>query len=327
MNKKYFLICALAISLSLNSFGQKCTKFIDYQNKIINLRGVQIPGIPANLAPLNISKLQRPASERLEIIDVLQYNLCQKMNSIKIPVLKETMQMEYSNFLMEMMQMIVAETNNAGVAPQSATTTTQPTIPQPTTSDQSVTPVIPEPVTPQPAPQPVTPPASGKIRVTFPCQVIDPFGSADGVIRAFGMEESADAQIARSIANTVALAELASKIEITVKSTIDYHVLRTQKGATEEFEKHYEMRTNQSVNQTMRGYKTVCEEYVQDQGTGKYTCYVVLEINIDNMLAPVYNDLVKDAEIKKAVPNYEEFKETFKRVERVRKDNSLYTGI
>ena len=49
MNKKIFIISVMAASLSLNGFGQKCTKFIDYQSKIISLRGVQIPGIPANL--------------------------------------------------------------------------------------------------------------------------------------------------------------------------------------------------------------------------------------------------------------------------------------
>jgi len=323
MNKKYFIIGVMAISLSLNCFGQKCTKFIDYQSKVINLRGVQIPGIPANLVPVNVSKLQRAASERLEMLDMLQHNLCQKMNSIKIPVLKETMQVEYSNFLMEMMNMIVAENSNAGTVTQQPTTT-QPDSQQPT-NNQPVTPVT--PVTPDPVtPQPVTPPASGKIRITFPCQVAQS-GSADGVIRAFGMEESSDAQIARSIASTVALAELASKIEITVKTTIDYHVQRTQKGADEEFEKHYEMRTQQTVDQTLRGYKTVCEEFEQDLATKKFTCYIVLEINIDNMLAPVYNELIKDTEIKKVVPNYDEFKETFKRVEKVRKDNSLYVGI
>ena len=324
MNKKIFIISAMALSLSVNSFGQKCTKFIDYQNRIINLRGVQIPGIPANLIPVNISKIQRTASERLEMLDLLQYNVCNKMNSIKIPVLKETMQMEYSNALMEMMNMIVAENSKAGAASQP--TTPQPAVPpQQATTNQPTTPVSPPSEEPGEV-IPVTPPASGKIRITFPCQVAQS-GSADGVIRAFGMEESSDAQIARSIANTVALAELASKIEITVKTTIDFHMTKTQKGADEEFEKHYEMRTQQTVDQTLRGYRIVCEEFEQDLATKKFTCYIVLEINIDNMLAPVYNELVKDAEIKKAVPNYEEFKETFKRVEKVRKDNSFYVGI
>ena len=314
MNKKFLFIGATALCLSLNCFGQKCKKFIDYQNKIIDVKGVQIPGVPANLAPVKIANLQRATSERLEMLDMLQHNLCQKMNSIKIPVLKETMQLEYGNFMLEMMQMLVAETSGGGSA---ATNPAQTTTTQPVSPAQAV----PEPVAP------VKPAASGKIKVTFPCQAAPPPGSPDAVIRAFGMEESSDPQIARSIASTVALAELASKIEITVKSTIDYHVQRTQIGANEEFEKRYEMKTNQSVEQTLRGYRTVCEEFEQDLDTKKYTCYIVLEINVDNMLAPVYNELVKDAEIKRAVPNYEEFKETFKRVEKVRKDNSLYHGI
>ena len=345
-NKLIFLTAAMLFSLSLASFGQRCQKFINYQTRTINMRGLSLPvNVPANLLPVNIGTLQRATSERLEMLDMLQYNLCQKMANIRVPILKETMEVEYSNFLMEIMGMLVAETAGEGAAAALSAATAQPatTTPQaadaapqaasqqsqdaqPTAEQQQdaaqTQPVAAEPV-PAPLPQATAPPSAGKVRITFPCRVQE----ADGVIRAFGMKESADPQIARQVAATVALSELASKVEITVKSTIDYHVKRIQNNQDEEFEKRYEMKTEQTVDQTLRGWRMVCEEFELDQGTNRYSAFVVIEISQETVLRPIFNELVKDPELKEALPEFEEFENVFDSMNNIRSGNSLYVGF
>ena len=325
----------IALSISLNSFGQKCEKFINYQTRAINIKGLSLQapsGIPANLLPVNVSTMQRATSERLEMLDMLQYNLCQKMASIKIPVLKETMQVEYSNFLMEIMSMLVAEAGSGGNSDISTPTPDtseggdrkppsdrEERRPPPAKDEREQGRKDP----PTPLPQPEVLPVAGKIKISFPCRVAE----TEGVIRAFGMEESSDPQIARQVATTVALSELASKIEISVKSAIDYQVKRIQNNQDEEFEKRYEMKTEQTVEQTLRGWRTVCEEYELDQGTNKYSCYVVIEISEENALKPIYNELTKDSELKEALPPLDDFKEVFKSMNNIKKGNSLYVGF
>ena len=308
--KVIFLTAAMLFSLSLASFGQRCQKFINYQNRTISLRGLNLPiNVPVDLLPVNVGTLQRSTSERLEMLDMLQYNLCQKMASIKIPLLRETMQVEYSNFLMEIMNMLVSETGTGGITPQTLTTP-QTMVPQsPSQPDaQSAPPSPPDNQSSAPPggqgqndaeqvpaqlPQATAPPSAGKVRITFPCRVTE----TEGFIRAFGMEESSDPQIARQVATTIALGELASKVEITVKSTIDYHVKRINNNQDEEFEKRYEMKTEQTVEQTLRGWRMVCEEYELDQGTNRYSSYVVVEISIENAIKPIFNELIKDEEL------------------------------
>jgi len=326
MKKTYFIsgIIALLLMTSLNAYGQKCEKFINYQTRSVDVKGlnIKIPGIaPANLLPVNVSTLQRTTSERLEMLDMLQYNLCQKMAKIKVPVLKETMEVEYSNFLMEMMSLLVAEGGSGSNAQ-----TQQQVEKQQKQDGQRQDKIEPEPAptpAPTPLPQPVVPPVAGKIKINFPCKIEE----TDGFLRGGGMEESSDVQIARQMATTIAISDLASRVEISVKSAIDYQVKRVENNQSEDLEKRYEMKTEQTVEQTLKGWRLVCEECEFDPNKNKYSCYVVVEISETNVLKPIYNELIKDNELKKALPPIEDFQKVFKSMNNIKKGNSFYEGF
>ena len=341
MNKKIIITCAVALSLSLNCFGQKCVKFIDYQNKTIDTKGINMKlfGQPMGAGESTVTPVLRTADIKLQQLDLLQYNICEQLKNIKTDFMREKLQAQYMNLLMQMMKLQQSDGATQQQLAQELITgnmtgSTQPLpevvenneaapVPDPSPSPQPAPAPTPTPApTPNPAPVPAPVPAPAPavwdddildVDISFPC-FGDDYTSAPGFIRASGMETSMDAQIAKRAARTVAVEELASKIEITVKSVTEDYFLRTQKGLNEEIEKRIEGKTQTSVNRTLNGYKTVCEKFTLNRETKKYSCFVALEMSEDNVLRPVYNELQQDAEIKNALPNYEKFKSTFDEV-------------
>jgi hypothetical protein len=154
------------------------------------------------------------------------------------------------------------------------------------------------------------------VDVSSPCEEFT-VNLPAGVIRAYGYETSMDRQIAKRGALTVALEELASKIEVTVQAVTDKYSLQTQRGMDEELEKRMISKTRTIVNRTITGYRSVCEKTTQNTATKKFTCYIALEISEENILKPVYNELVQDADLKKALPSFEQFDQTFDEVVKV----------
>ena len=299
--KQFFLsnlIILALLSLSVNSFGQNCEKFVNYQNKTIDTKGINLRvfGQPVGVGATNVSPIMREASDKLQKLDLLQYNICEQLKNIKTDFMREKLQAQYTNLLMQMMQLLKED---AGQTDQNDSDVTNPESEKAKKADDT------------PAPNPVPKPDDFNmdVDITFPCE--DFSISPAGVIRGFGMETSMDAQIARRAARTVALEELASKIEITVKSTTSDYFLRTQHGLTEEIEKRIEGRTETSVNQVIRGYKSVCERTTQNKQTLRYSSYIAIEINEDDALKPIYDELIKDPDLRRALPTFVNFKTAF----------------
>jgi len=321
MNRKFLIISAMAVSLSLNVFSQNCLKFVDYQNKTINTNGInlRIFGQSVGVGATNVAPIMREASDKLQKLDLLQYNICEQLKNIKTDFMREKLQAQYTNLLMQMMQLQQMEGSGGGISPQPPTVAQNNTaVPNPSSEQQAEKekkadePPAPAPTpnpTPSPTPNPIFDDINMDVDISFPCE--DFAVSPPGQIRAFGMETSIDAQIARRAARTAALEELASKVEITVKSVTADYFLRTQRGLDEELEKRIEGRTETSVNKTLQGYRTVCERTTQNRQTGRYSAYIALEISEDSVLRPVFDDLQQDPEIRNALPNYERFKQTF----------------
>jgi len=317
MNRKIFLAGALAVGISMNGFGQNCIKFIDYQNRTVDTKGLSLRvfGQPVGVGATSVTPIVREASDKLQKLDLLQYNICEQLKKIKTDFMREKLQAQYTNLLMQMMQLLPSEgtasLTGMDAAPNTAaqqaqkTTMTEEEIPAPTPTP------APAPA-PTPAPMPAPSDINMDIDISFPCE--DYNISPPGMIRAFGMETSMDAQIARRAARTAALEELGSKIEITVRSVTADYFLRTQRGMEEEIEKRIEGRTETSVNRTLQGYRTVCERTTQNTQTKRYSSYIALEISEENVLRPVFNELRQDPELQNAMPNYERFRETFNEV-------------
>ena len=322
INRKYFIIGVMSVGITLTSFGQKCVKFVDYQNKTVNTKGLnlQVFGQPVGVGATEVSSIQRAASDKMQQLDLLQFNICEQMKNIKTDFMREKLQAQYTNLLMQMMNLQNADGNNEVADFAKQVTDNQGNKEQTSKKEKKEKDVTPEPKPVQndeqvipPTPKPSSDDSVLDVDVDFPC-FGDKFLSSQGFIRASGMETSMDANIAKRAARTVALEELASKIEITVKSVTEDYFLRTQKGMNEEIEKRIEGKTQTSVNQTLKGYKTVCEKMTQNKQTQKYSCYIALEMSEESVLKPVFNELQQDDKIKNALPNYEKFKETFDQV-------------
>lgn len=328
-NRKVLISVAIAIIISLNSFGQKCVKFVDNQTKVINTKGItmQVLGKPIEIGNTSVGTLNREVSDKLQKLDLLQYNICEQLKNIKTDFMREKLQAQYSNLMMRIMELV----EKGGVQlPQDKVTALigdaenkTEIVPEPTKKDVEIVPAVDdnrnnknenntdESNNSANIPESILDDEDIEIDITFPCEE---FSTVSGTIRAFGMETSMDAQMAKRAARSVALEELASKVEITVKTVTEDYFLRTQKNLTEEIEKRIEGKTQTSVNQTLRGYTTVCEKYRQNKNTKKYSCYITLEISEESVLKPVYEDLKQDPDLKEALPNYEKFKDTFNEV-------------
>jgi len=322
-SKMIYVTIVMVMVFSTNGFGQKCAKFIDYQNKTVNTKGLnmQIFGQPVGIGETSISTLQREASDKLQQFDLLQYNICEQLKSIKNDFVREKLQTQYSNLLMKMLDVAKLAENGQPTVQPNTNPTGKPTTSEPakktsvTTDEVADVDPVPnrdeEPVVP-PTPKPVYEEEDVEVEISFPCG--DFSISTPGIIRAFGMESSMDAQVAKRIARTAALEELASKVEITIKTLAEDYVLRTQKNLTEEIEKRFENKTQTIVDKTLTGYTTACEKFTQNKSTKKYSCYIALEISEEKVLKPAYQELQQDPELKNALPNYEKFAQKFNEV-------------
>jgi DNA-binding Lrp family transcriptional regulator len=316
MNKKIIFVGAITGCLSLNCFGQDCDKYLNKQTNVINTKGivVKVLGKIVDItAGTNFSKFTGGASDQIQMLDVLQYNTCMQLQTAKNEFVRENLEEKARNTMTEMLKLL---TQTGSLTPDVVKILAENGAIEPSSIGGDTT----TPVTPQPAP---TPPATGDdvatpvmpktqyVTVVFPCQ---PFsGSGDGVIRARAMESHSDPQIAKSIAMVVALEELASKIEVTVNSVTEYYV-RAVLGDNEETMKDFKRQTKLTVNQTLRGYRTVCEEYRQNTATQKYQCFIALEINEEAALKPIFDGMKSDKQLSRALPNFEKFKKTYDEV-------------
>jgi len=135
------------------------------------------------------------------------------------------------------------------------------------------------------------------------------YQSTEGFIRASSMGESNDMVMSKKVARSNTLEELASKIEVTVKAVIDNYYNRRQKNKDESVEKRYEELVRSVVNQKINGYKTICEK-VTKTSEGKYRTYLAMELPVDNIINPVYDQISKDTELKIDY-DYQKFKKDF----------------
>lgn len=318
----YLRVAAIgtAMVFSVHGFGQDCNKYLNQQTKIVKT-GSMILKVVGKVADAtfstNFASLTNSANDKLSLLDNLQYQECLKLQTLKSEFSKENQEAKIQQTLAEMVKLV----NESGVLPKDAVNqlvakgilpaeqakTTTPTAPQTTTPTTAQTPSL-KAATADEVPVPVLPAPSGTwTTITFPCQV--EAKSSIGVIRARGMESSMDAQIAKSVANVIALEELASKIEVTVKSTTQYFIERTETNLNEELSKRFTRKIDVLVDQTIRGYRNTCEEY--QENNGKFRCFVALEINEDAVLKPVIEELKKDPELQNAIPDYDKFKAVF----------------
>lgn len=128
--------------------------------------------------------------------------------------------------------------------------------------------------------------------------------------RANNLGESADQATAKKKAYSNARADMASAINTTIKAVIDNYVNSREFNNREEVEERFEGLTREVIDQELSGVKTICEEVVMVNSTGKYKYYVALELSGQDLVSE-FNERISNDERLRIDYDYEQFKETF----------------
>lgn len=137
--------------------------------------------------------------------------------------------------------------------------------------------------------------------------------STDAMVRAVAIRESMDQQMAKQMARSSALEEMASKLSVTVKAVIDDYYSSRSVNMNEEAKRRFEGMSRQVIDQTVKGYRTVCEKYTvstRPNGAEVYKCYYGIELGKDDVSKSLYKGLTNDDKLRLDY-DYEKFKEEF----------------
>lgn len=158
--------------------------------------------------------------------------------------------------------------------------------------------------------------AMQEVDVDEPCMEA---GSSDSYIRARGIGESLQQQMARTKAQTVAVRDLGAKIGTSVKALIKHYAneetisVMTDAAASDgmKFEEKLEGMTKQKVDQNL-SFSTFCEKTHTYMKNNKkiYKCYMVVQAGKDDLLKPIYNEIQKESNNKLNI-DYNKFSEEF----------------
>ncbi|SMD37786.1 LPP20 lipoprotein [Reichenbachiella faecimaris] len=130
--------------------------------------------------------------------------------------------------------------------------------------------------------------------------------------RAYATGESSDLEIARKKASSNAKAALAAQVETTVKSTTDNYVNSREFNNVEEIEERFESLNREVVDQQLNDVKVICEKLTENNKTGKYKCYMAVEMGADAIQNAIETRIKNDDRLKIDY-DYEKFKETFEK--------------
>lgn len=151
-----------------------------------------------------------------------------------------------------------------------------------------------------------------EVEVTVPCSGLF---STNELLRASGIGESMQQQMAKRIAYTNAIRELGSKIETSIQALTTMYFKDMMQNMEEDIEQRYEGMIKEVVDQKM-GYRTLCEKYTSyynDKNVKTFKCYLSIEVGVDELLQPVYQKM-QEAAKNKIDADYQEFKGEFNKV-------------
>jgi len=152
-------------------------------------------------------------------------------------------------------------------------------------------------------------PPSGETLIKQYCAG-DEYFSDKKFFRANNLGESMDQATAKKKAYSNARADLASSVSTTIKGVIDNYVNSREYNNKEEVEERFEGLTREVIDQQLSGVKTICEEVVKVNATGKFKYYIAIELSGQDLVEAI-NERITNDERLKIDYDYEKFKETF----------------
>ena len=154
----------------------------------------------------------------------------------------------------------------------------------------------------------VTPKEQGEILLEQYCSGKD-FFSDKKTFRASAIGESLDQMTSKKKARSNAQSELAKTINSTMQIVGDNYVSSTEFNNKEEVTESFNEMARTIVNEELRGAIKICEKFTQTS-SGKYKCYMAIELSAEKLVSKYHERLSKEENIK-AQYNYEQFKKTF----------------
>lgn len=148
--------------------------------------------------------------------------------------------------------------------------------------------------------------------VNTPCSGPDYYSTSEK-IRSTSVRQSMDQQMAKQMARSAALEELGSKISVALEAMINDYFKSTNRNMTEQMERRFEGMVQQTIDQKISGYRTICEKFTSfydNNNTKNYKCYYAIELGKDDLLKPIHDNLTED-EVLRVDFDYLKFKEEF----------------
>lgn len=148
----------------------------------------------------------------------------------------------------------------------------------------------------------------GEVEIEIACSGPEYFTDGE-VFRANSVGESIDLSVSKRKAMSNARSQLASSIQITVKTVTDNYVKSAENNNDEQLEERFESLNREVVNQELRGIRKICERHFKTP-EGKYKTYVAIELSAQELVS-AYHERLKNIQGLEVDYDYEKFKQTF----------------
>lgn len=152
--------------------------------------------------------------------------------------------------------------------------------------------------------------AAQEVEVSEPCEE---YYSTKDLIRGRGVAESPIQQVAMAQARVLAVEEFAAQVQTTVQSVATNNMAALSGEDGMEVKVLFNNKTKNIVDQTT-GFRIVCRKTTTSMknGTKIYRHYMVVELDMETILKPLYDEIQKD-EATKLELSLEEFSEEFEK--------------
>ena len=152
--------------------------------------------------------------------------------------------------------------------------------------------------------------AAQEVEVSEPCEE---YYSTKDLIRGRGVAESPIQQVAMAQARVLAVEEFAAQVQTTVQSVATNNMAALSGEDGMEVKVLFNNKTKNIVDQTT-GFRIVCRKTTTSMknGTKIYRHYMVVELDMETIVKPLYDAIQKDQATKLEL-SLEEFSEEFEK--------------
>jgi len=150
---------------------------------------------------------------------------------------------------------------------------------------------------------------AAEVEISTPCSG-DGYYSTTELIRATGIGESMDQQVAKRMSRQAAMEDMGTKIGASVSALIMDYYKSTKQEMTEDLKRRFEGGTDVVVKERIAGCRTMCEKFTRNPQNNSYKCYIAIELGANDMAKAVHKKLTDD-QILRVDFEFEKFRTRF----------------